>query len=256
MTDAAENLEDMPSLHARSVHAANAAVQGGDLAAAKAHYGAAWRSADVGTLVIGDSHVFTFLEAGHVLPVWLGAVTMHRVGRDGPAFLALSELQVERGLDVVFCFGEIDVRVHVARQAEKRAVSVEVVVADLVDRYLDALHCISDRPGLRVSVATAVPPQDIEAGSPHAAPDLSPLPARIAIARTLADTLAAGVRERGLGLIDLHAALRGPDGLMRPAYGSDGIHAYTPEGRRTVADLLLAAQGGTWTRSPLNGGLT
>jgi hypothetical protein len=255
MTDAAESLEDTPSLHARSVRAANAAVQGGDLAAAKAHYGAAWRSADVGTLVVGDSHVFTFLEAGHVLPVWLGAVTMHRVGRDGPAFLTLSELQVQRGLDVVFCFGEIDVRAHVARQAETRSIPVEAVVTELVDRYLDALDRICDRPGARVFVATPVPPRSPAAGSPHAAPDLSPLTGRIAVARILAETLANGVLGRGLGLIDLHAALRDPDGLMRAACGSDGVHAYTPEGRRIAADLLLAAQGGTWTRSPLNGGV-
>lgn len=240
-----------PARHAVSVHAAHAAIERGDLAAAKVNYAQAWRSADVGTLVIGDSHVFTFLQAEHVLPVWLGPITMHRVGRDGPSLLALSELGAEPGLDVVFCFGEIDARWHIDRQAARRATSVDVVVADLADRYLSAIGRMLDRPGLRCFVATPVPPQDIAPGTPHAALPAAPLAERIVATRRLSEALVARANACGFGILDLHALFRGADGAMRSEFASDGIHAYTQAGREHVAALLRAYQGGDWTRSPL-----
>jgi hypothetical protein len=240
-----------PSEHAHHVHAAHAAVQQGNLALAKIHYAQAWRCVDVGTLIIGDSHVFTFLEAGHTLPIWLGAITMHRVARDAAAFLALSELDVYAGLDIVFCFGEIDARLHIMRQVESTGSTAKDIIGDLVERYVHSIAHIVDRPGLRCFVTTPVPPQPIKPGSPYAASEIAPLVERIAVARELAEALISQAGIHDIGVIDVYRALRTDDGCMQRDCASDEIHAYTQSGRLAAANLLLAAQGGNWTRSPI-----
>lgn len=239
------------SQHAHHVHAAHAAVERGDLALAKIHYAQAWRCVDVGTLIIGDSHVYTFLDAGHALPIWLGAITMHRVARDAADFLALTDLDVRAGLDVVFCFGEIDARLHILQQAKRNESTAAAMIDSLVERYLRSLVRIVDRHDVRCFVTTPVPPQEIDQHSPYATQEVAPLEERVPVTRDLAGVLAERAHHCGFGVIDLYHSLCDGDGCMNEGFASDEIHAYTDAGRQAAASLLLAAQGGSWKRSPL-----
>ncbi len=126
---------------------------------------------------IGDSHVSFFGGQDVIQPGWpersddlLTGFVTHHIGpalaynltRTGTQtrgrerlFEVLAQAVPPRG-KVLLCFGEIDCRAHVLKQAAKRGIPVETVVAECLEQYFQVVREVRDL-GFEVIVYNAVP---------------------------------------------------------------------------------------------------
>lgn len=126
---------------------------------------------------IGDSHVSFFGGQDVIQPDWpepsddlldcfvthhIGPALAYNLSRTGTQtrgreklFEVLAQV-APRNETVLLCFGEIDCRAHVLKQAAKRAVPVETVVAECLEQYFQVVREVMAR-GVQVIVYNAVP---------------------------------------------------------------------------------------------------
>lgn len=126
---------------------------------------------------LGDSHVCLFSGQDAIQPGWptrsedllpffvtchLGGVLAYNLTRTGTSsrgrenlFAALQET-VPAGSTVLLSFGEIDCRAHVLKQAAKRNIPLEIVVAECLDNYFQVVREVQAL-GFPVIVYNAVP---------------------------------------------------------------------------------------------------
>jgi hypothetical protein len=131
------------------------------------------------TVVIGDSHTYFFsglevirpkkiayhhgaISSSENLlpgfsPIHIGPVLAYNAntygtktrGREKVDYL-IKKRMIEPSAQVLFCYGEIDIRNHVVRQAGAQGVSVESVVDKILQNYLSFLVSMRDK-GFRVA---------------------------------------------------------------------------------------------------------
>lgn len=138
--------------------------------------------------VFGDSHASACFDRFTDANIyWLGPLTMHRVGRDGADFV-LKYVPISEPDDLfVFVFGEIDVRCHIIRIAEKKGRTPEMVVNDLVDRFINSIEEVMKGRSGRVVICSVVPPSTFS-GDPNY-PTCGTLRDRVAIQTMLNEKL-------------------------------------------------------------------
>ncbi len=139
---------------------------------------------------IGDSHVSFFSGLDKMQPLWpsksedvlnffktfrLGAVLANSLSRYGSAmkgrellFVLLDRRiptvefrAIPPGSKVLFCFGEIDCRAHIIKQAEINDASIEHIAAETADTYSQVLKEIQEI-GYEVLVWNVIPPTNPE----------------------------------------------------------------------------------------------
>lgn len=144
---------------------------------------------------IGDSHVSFFSGSDKIQPLWplnstdeltffktfrLGAVLADSLSRYGSAmkgrellFILLDRkipvLQlrpIPPGSRVLFCFGEIDCRFHIVKQAEMKSSSIESVASEVADRYSQVLKEVQD-VGYEILVWNVIPPTNPTVQNPE-----------------------------------------------------------------------------------------
>jgi len=134
---------------------------------------------------IGDSHVSFFSGIDKIQALWpekpenklplfstfrLGAVLADGLTRYGSTMKGreLVMILLDRGIPVehrpippgaklMFCFGEIDCRFHLQRQAEKHGKSISEIAVDTASRYCDLLLEIQ-KLGYEILVWNVIPP--------------------------------------------------------------------------------------------------
>ena len=130
-------------------------------------------------IVIGDSHTYFFsgqevirprkiayhhgvINSSENLlpkfsPIHIGPVLAYNAnkygtktrGREKVEYL-IKKRMIERGAQVLFCYGEIDIRNHVVRQASNQGIAMERVVDEVLANYLSFLVSMRDE-GFRVA---------------------------------------------------------------------------------------------------------
>ena len=123
--------------------------------------------------VIGDSHSQTFPRKRGTIKVSVGPVTLNRAGKVGEckqltdiAFSWPSKLRFfhypkpTKESTIVVSFGEIDFRVHVARESVRQSVSPEVILERLLDSAINVVKQIRDLYGSKIIFLGVVPPTD------------------------------------------------------------------------------------------------
>lgn len=181
--------------------------------------------AKVGLAVFGDSHAqFCFDRIKGAQINWLGPVTMHRVGRDGAWFLNGWQ-PVEPGLDVVFIFGEIDVRCHIGRISDETSVSRQELCTQLVDRYLNALEMQRSALDIGRIVVSCVPPPADGAGLDNIDfPVYGTWADRAEITRLLNHSLREGCAARNVLFLDFHSDYSTPEGFIISDLSDGSVH--------------------------------
>ncbi|MFA5322580.1 MAG: hypothetical protein WC373_07870 [Smithella sp.] len=94
----------------------------------------------------------------HIGPVLAYNANKYRTktrGREKVDYLIKKRL-IERGAQVLFCYGEIDIRNHVVRQAGEQGIAVECVVDKILENYLSFLISMRES-GLRVACWAPTP---------------------------------------------------------------------------------------------------
>ena len=96
---------------------------------------------------IGDSHAeYSFKNLKGITTLRLGPITMHRVGRDRMNF----DEYLPKDCLAFFCFGEIDVRMHL--YAKTLIQNEDVKIYDLADKYTDVIRSQKNITPVIVSV--------------------------------------------------------------------------------------------------------
>lgn len=110
--------------------------------------------------VFGDSHAeYLFKRIIEADVHWLGPWTMHRVARDGAYFVYEKVRGFTSGDGIVLIFGEIDIRCHLGRIADRDARTLDVLVAELALGYVEAaVALLRTFPAAKIIVVEPVPP--------------------------------------------------------------------------------------------------
>ncbi len=185
--------------------------------------------------VIGDSHVVVF--SGFELPYenfeHTGFLPFFRAYRIGPytAYNAAKRREViepviERwvgpGDYVMLCFGEIDCRVHLAKQAEVQGRLLEDIVEECVDRYAQIFD-IKEKYGIRLLVWNVIPSslKDIDSGEYST---YGTCRERNEVVRLFNRKLIGECKKREIVFVSVFDRLVDENGLTRPEYYADDIH--------------------------------
>jgi hypothetical protein len=100
---------------------------------------------------IGDSHAAVFSGREEMAPAWperssdtlsffrsyrIGPATAYQLENKIPVINDILHSCVNKEDDsILFCFGEVDIRAHLVKQAELQKVPIEQIVEECVDRY-------------------------------------------------------------------------------------------------------------------------
>jgi hypothetical protein len=189
------------------------------------------------TIVLGDSHAALFEDVPGFLPIWIGAVTLHRLSRPGellsqvrsrrrPALL-LPGLRVGRRDTLLVNAGEIDVRCHLDEQISRRGRTEDEVIGELVSGLLAALAEVREQIGCRAG-AVAIPPPiralrpDDQLASEF--PIRGSLPDRVRWTNQLNRRLAEVLTRDGHGFLPMPEGLTNPDGSLREELSDGNVH--------------------------------
>jgi hypothetical protein len=208
---------------------------------------------------IGDSHASFFGGGDRMQPSWprlsrdrIPRVRSYRIGpalaynllREGTVSRGRERLMevldtLPRGSSVLLCFGEIDCRAHLAKQAARQESPVEEVVAACVSRYLEAGAQVGAR-GFRVGY-WQVPPPSLNTTVGGEFPIEGSFEERLAITRVFNRLLAAGAAAQGQAFVSIFDQLTDAAGLPLAHYFLDGIHL-----SQQAVPAALAALRETW----------
>ncbi|PIT89083.1 MAG: hypothetical protein COU27_02225 [Candidatus Levybacteria bacterium CG10_big_fil_rev_8_21_14_0_10_36_7] len=192
---------------------------------------------------IGDSHVNVFSGQETMQPIWpekskniipffktyrLGAVLSYNLcslgtksqGRE-KLFCLLEDLPI--GSNIMLCFGEIDCRAHLLKQALLQKKGIETIVQECVDRYFSTILEIK-KMGYNVLIFNAVP------SAPSTETDNPDLPVfgdcieRNKTTILFNNYLHFCLKEKGIPFIDIFAEMIDQNMMTKREYLQDGIH--------------------------------
>ena len=196
--------------------------------------------------VIGDSHAALFSGRDSMIDAWprssrdpsgrfrayrLGPVLTYRLSdlaataRGREKLLAtLAYGPVPPRGTVMLCFGEIDCRYHLLRQAESQGRGVEEVVSECVARYARVVLEVQAM-GFATCVWGVIPANEVAPGEEDPEyPFRGTAHERSAVARIFNGLLADRLEPHGVPVISIFDSLVGPDGLPRRGYYMDPVH--------------------------------
>jgi lysophospholipase L1-like esterase len=193
---------------------------------------------------LGDSHAGFFGGADEYQPQWplrskdrlsvfrsfrLGAITAYNLVEAGSSSRGREKLfealdaAVPVGARVLLCFGEIDCRAHLVKQAHLQGRLLNVVVDDCVERYFSVVREVRER-GYDVMIFGVV----ASTMSRHADHPEYPVYGTIEERNRATELFNQGLRlrcgEAGLPLVDVFPRLVTPTGRTRSRFYFDGIH--------------------------------
>lgn len=182
--------------------------------------------------LFGDSHCGLLFKTPGVIEHYLGPVTMHRVGRDGLRAFAFETLDIgaiAKGDALAFIFGEIDLRVHIAKQRDRGRTPTEIIDT-LATAYLSTLEGVAFIfPASPIVVFSLIPPSGtyypyFNREMPRNGTDRE----RIAWTLLLNEMLKQGALARGFGFVDQYSPFANKRGLLDLRMTHDAAHV-TPE---------------------------
>ena len=191
---------------------------------------------------IGDSHASFFGGADMMQPSWpkpaknrfpffrcyrLGPVLAYSLSREGSTskgrerlFEVLSTLP--HGADVLLCFGEIDCRAQLSKQAEKANRDVGELVDECVASYVAVGREVT---ALGFNIAYwQVPPPTTMVRHEWEFPAVGSYEEHLAITLRFNASLAAAAAEAGHGWLSVFEKLTNSEGRPRANFFLDGIH--------------------------------
>lgn len=199
--------------------------------------------------VLGDSHVLPLGSRRGVFRKHLGPITLNRFGRTNEArnsFRSISRLwPTEREAQgphslptIVLSFGEIDLRVHVLRQARIRSISTSEVVSLLVQSAVNAISELRQITQARIVMLAPTPPTDV-AFNPLF-PVSGSLADRISWNRQYSSEIKSRIAEIGLEnvkLLDVSHLFVTSAGSLAESFSDGNVH-YSRQAGRFIIDII------------------
>lgn len=210
------------------------------VAAARGGVDELWIGDSHAVLLNADSFPFSRLgRIGHRRFVWhLGPRLMYSIARDGwprPVRVVariLGRLPHPPAV-LLFSFGEIDVRCHLAPRLVEGTLDT-----GFVGRYVDRVDALRQETGIAEAIVIAPVPPSARVTDHVAFPVAGTIEERLTVHLAIRDALARAVVRPGLRLADLTGDLADADGQLHPDYTDDGCH--TNAAGRAVAQRALS----------------
>jgi hypothetical protein len=179
---------------------------------------------------IGDSHVFVFtgVDSGgrDNLPFFrthrLGPFTAYNVIKRVDLIHDTIKAHVKTGDIIMFCFGEIDCRVHLLKQSEIQQLPLDQVVDNCVQRYFNIFE-ITKQHGFQL-MAWNVPPSSREHVENGEFTTYGSCKERNEVSRLFNSRLQLRCQKHGVIFMSIFDKLLAEDGLTNPFYYLDNIH--------------------------------
>lgn len=178
--------------------------------------------------VAGDSHALIFSCKYPFRMTWLGAATAHNLGKADSSTgskqkLAVALKHVREGEPVILVLGEIDTRIHIFNQYEKRdrAHTLDELIGNTIDRYGAAVLELA-QAGYRIVLHSvpAAPYQENIYGVDHYADDET----RSWIVREYNRQLSRWCAVNGVEYLDMYSVVSDEQGFIRRELTTDGTH--------------------------------
>jgi hypothetical protein len=196
---------------------------------------------------IGDSHSeSTFAGIPGVVSHHIGPLTMKRAAHEDDYFLAtgVREIGLQSTDTLIVSCGEGDVRCFLKPELDAKQLTPEVLLAPLVDHYLDRVLAL-DVNGARVGVLSITPP--VSHTTAHAFrrrmnyqfPPTGTDAERAQYTRVFNDLLARGCQARGLLFVDTYSEYVDDDGMLIAEQSDGGVHI----GDTSQVHVLLIRMG-------------
>jgi len=196
---------------------------------------------------IGDSHTSFFSGADRIQPDWpkdpdaflslfqvlkIGSPLAYSLSHEGSRtrgrerLFEVLENVVPMGSYVLLSFGEIDCRAHVLKQAAKAGVSVEAVIANLVEGYFSVVREVAAL-GYEVIVYNAIPSRLKAPTKSSQDPEYIAIGTcleRNRVTRLFNQRLSDQCLAHGIGFLSTFDALVDSNGMTNTWYYFDTIH--------------------------------
>lgn len=162
---------------------------------------------------------------------------MYRVGRDGLAGFNLRYFGVDEGDTAVYVFGEIDVRCHIVKQRDLQRASLEEIVEQLAENYIQTiLDNQSQYTALQSVVYNVVPPIKWEVFSPEF-PFYGTAEERIESALLLNAALKKLCERHKLFFLDVYEAYSDENGSLRTELSDGNVHIHLAHNAKLKEEL-------------------
>lgn len=142
---------------------------------------------------------------------------------------------IPKGERILLCYGEIDCRAHLLKQAQAKSVAPESLVEECVHRYMQAVLDVRQR-GYNVMVWNVVPPTTLT-GDEWAFPVSGSFEDRMTVTRYFNKCLSEACSRAGIPFVSIFDQLLGQDGTPDHRYFSDRIHLSSEAIQFAVAEL-------------------
>lgn len=206
-------------------------------------------SPDKRVFVLGDSHVLPLGSRRGVFRKHLGPITLNRFGRTNEArnsFRSISKLWPQKkeaqGFQflptIVLSFGEIDLRVHVFRQAKIQSISTSEVVSQLVQSAVNAISELRQVTQARIVMLAPTPPTDVVSNPRF--PTSGSLADRISWNRQYSSEIKSRIAEIGFGnveLLDVSHLFVTSAGSLAESFSDGNVH-YSKQAGRFITDTI------------------
>lgn len=189
---------------------------------------------------IGDSHSHcNFISIPRCEVFWVGPVTMHRIGTMGFSSVGISKDSLHSFPNMVLTFGEIDARVHVHRQRDRRGLSAENIIGDLVGSYLtEVCNLYKEIGDTNIIISAITPALKIPPAADKDATGTNE--ERKLYAHLLNHNLRNGCLEFGFSYLDPFDNYKDEDGFLSTKL-SDGAHHINPHHVGAIEEALANA---------------
>ena len=114
--------------------------------------------------VIGDSHTLCFqheyFKINHIGPATAYKLGFKKstTGSRGKVIKILNKLYKEKPINVIFVFGELDVRIHINKASNEKKLGVSEVIDETVSSYISFLEFVKNKyPLINIYVFNVLP---------------------------------------------------------------------------------------------------
>jgi peptidylprolyl isomerase len=185
--------------------------------------------------IIGDSHAFFMFQTIEKCVIHhIGAVTMHRIGRDG---INIKNYGITDNEFVVFVLGEIDARCHIGIQRDKYHRNDEEIINALVKNYLQSILDNKQQfMNIHFIVCSVVPPTNAHYNPEF--PFYGTLEDRIFLTKQLNRNLKNKCELSDIGFLDIYDYYSLENGELNPAISDGLVHIRSDCNEEIKKDLF------------------
>lgn len=124
----------------------------------------------------------------------------------------------------MLCFGEIDCRAHIGKQAFQKKISPSEVIKDTVNRYFKVIMEIKKKKSYNISIWNAIPSSHLEELNQEKFPTYGTVKERNEITKEFNKVMKAKCKKEGILFIDVFDEFVDSNLITKSKFYRDEVH--------------------------------